>query len=50
MTINNTGYKNVNDSYSIDLKLTFEAPLELLFMNIPIKVDLKSKAKWIAKY
>ena len=50
MKINNTGFKNIDDSYNIDLKLTFEAPIEILTIKFPIKVDLKNKARWNAKY
>lgn len=50
MKINNTGFKNVDDSYNIDLKLTFEAPIELIKIKFPIKIDLKNNARWTAKY
>ena len=50
MKINNTGFKNIDDSYNIDLKLTFEASIEILTIKFPIKVDLKNKARWNAKY
>ena len=50
MNMNNTGYKNVNDSYNIDLRITFEAPLNILFIKFPMIIDLKHKARWRAKY
>lgn len=50
MDMNNTGFRNVNDSYNIDLKITFEAPFNLLFIHYPMIVELKHKARWRAKY
>lgn len=50
MNINNTGYRNTSERYNIDLRLTFEAPLTILSMNIPITLELKNKASWMPKY
>ena len=50
MKINNTGYKNTQDSYSIDLKLFFGTQIDVLSIHIPLEIELKNRAKWRAKY
>lgn len=50
MNINNTGFKNTSEKYNIDLKLTFEAPISILSITIPIVLDLRNKASWIPKF
>lgn len=50
MSVNNTGFKNTTEKYNIDLQLTFEAPITILSINIPIVIELRNKASWIPKF
>lgn len=50
MKINNTGFKNTEDSYSIDLSLVYATSIDILSIHVPLEVTLKNRAKWRAKY
>ena len=50
MKINNTGFKNTNDSYSIDLSLIYATSIDVLSIHVPLEIPLKNRAKWRAKY
>ena len=50
MSLNNTGFRNTSEKYNIDLSITFEAPITILSINIPIVLTLKNKASWIPKF
>lgn len=50
MVINNTGFRNIDDTFSVDLKITLEIPFTLLHIYKPMAFELKSHASWTAKY
>ena len=50
MKINNTGFKNTEDSYSINLSLVYATSIDILSIHVPLEVTLKNRAKWRAKY
>lgn len=50
MAVNNTGFKNTNNKYNVDLSLTFETQINMFNIHYPMIFELKNKASWEPKF